>query len=404
MKKEDLFQILGETDENLLEENITDKKFISGWVIAAVSIAACIAVSAGLIYLVPKPAETLRNPSESVQTALQSESFVTTSVQTVTETTVISTAMILETEIFTETTEIQTDETMTAVSIATIPETTILTETQTTVRSGNDMAVNLPYMTTEGETAPIPEVLPNLQTARPPQEITVQSSATIPETTTETVSSEIPLIINTDTIPETLSSYQLYISPAARCGEIYPENRLNTILLPDTEIGIDEENGYVSMIRIIDSYSMPLVGVLTKTDSGYECQISGKNFTLERSDESTLIFDGEILKLCTETVQPFADIQTEQIQTVSIYYTPQNVITCTPEEVSDFMEIFRNIRIYCKSLSHQTGTYEIAVKLQDGTVYTIVPTQSFLLINGTLYHADEASRKALAEFCQFSPA
>ena len=83
MKKEDLFQILGETDESLLDENLTEIRFTSGWITAIVSIAACIAVSAGLIYLIPKPSENLRNPAES---ALQAETSVTTSVQTVTET------------------------------------------------------------------------------------------------------------------------------------------------------------------------------------------------------------------------------------------------------------------------------------------------------------------------------
>jgi len=83
MKKEELFQILGEVDDEFLDENVTEIKHSTSWITAVVSIAACIAVSAGLIYLIPKPSEDLRNPAES---ALQSETSVTTSVQTVTET------------------------------------------------------------------------------------------------------------------------------------------------------------------------------------------------------------------------------------------------------------------------------------------------------------------------------
>jgi len=302
MKKEDLFQVLGEVEESFLDENVTEIKFISGWITAVVSIAACIAVSAGLIYLIPKPAENLRNPAEPVQTVLQAE----TSVQTV----------------------------------------------------------------------------------------------------TETVSGQIPLI-NTEAVPVS-PSYEIYISTLGENAEINrtaPETILDTIPYPEIEISIDEENGHVSMITLIDSNSLPHVGVLTKTESGYACQISGENFTLERIDENTLImheenrpWDNRTLKRCAEAVQPFAEIQTEDVKSVSIYDTPQKTIALSSEAVSEFMDILRNIKIYCKSLAHETGTCGMTViRLQDDIVYKISPTQSFLLIDGMVYHADEASRKALAE-------
>jgi len=246
---------------------------------------------------------------------------------------------------------------------------------------------------------------------QPQEEIKVASS----ETTVTTVAETIPEFSDSqDTVFSETASCQVYISRMENYAEVNknaPENLFDSIPFPELEIAVNAEDGYVSMLTVFDSNSLPRVGVLTRTDSDftYLCQINGLEFTLEHPDAETLIFhcenhplDGRTLTLCRDAVQPFADLSDDDIQEAVIWtaFEENQAHGFIGRKISDFADILRNMKLYYKTLAHESGDYYFTVTLKDGTSYEIQPTQSFLAVNGGLYYADEATRQALAEFYQ----
>ena len=312
MKKEELFQALHEVDEAFLDENVTEIKHSTGWVTAVFSIAACAALTAGLIYFVPKPARNTESlPAEEIK-VMHSETTVTT-----------------------------VAETVTAVSADWNDNTSVNEEYQLYVNYNES-------------------------------DIMTKEDLKRPKTVKEI---------------------------------------LENISMPYIEICIDEKNGYISMLTAEDSDGLPKTGILTRTETGYDCQINDEQFFLQdisgyglifRSDkpidDESITYDGRLLEPKNNADYLFQKIKTEEIASVSIYDTPQETISLNSEAVSEFIEIFRNIGFYSKSLSHKRGDYEIIIRLQDNTVYKLAPSQSFLLIDGTPCYVDEASLKSLAEF------
>ncbi|MBR1555653.1 MAG: hypothetical protein IJ644_09735 [Oscillospiraceae bacterium] len=308
MKKEDLFKAIGDVDDAFLDENVTEIKHDTRWITAVLSIAACAALTAGLIHFVPKPA---RQPQEEIKVA-SSETTVTTVAETVTD---VSADW--------------TDETI----------------------ASEDYRIYVNYKESD--------IITKEDLKRP------------------------------KTIKEIMAKTSV----------------------PYIEICIDEKNGYISMLTAEDSNSLPKVGVLTRTETGYDCQINGEQFFLQdisgfelifRSDKSIyegITYEGRLLEPRNNADHLFQKIKDEEAESVSID-TPNGSVILGSEAVSEFMEIFRNIGTYCKSLAHQSGEYQFTVTLKDGTVYEIEPTQSFLKIDGMVYHAEEATRQALAEFYQ----
>ena len=246
---------------------------------------------------------------------------------------------------------------------------------------------------------------------QPQEEIKVASS----ETTVTTVAETIPEFSDRqDTIFSETASCQVYISRMENYAEVNknaPENLFDSIPFPELEIAVNAEDGYVSMLTVFDSNSLPRVGVLTRTDSDftYLCQINGLEFTLEHPDAETLIFhcenhplDGRTLTLCRNVIQPFAEISDDDIQEAVVWtaFEENQAHGFIGQKLSDFSDILRNMKLYYKTLAHESGDYYFTVTLKDGTTYEIQPTQSFLAINGGLYYADDATRQALAEFYQ----
>lgn len=188
MKKEDLFEAFGDVDDAFLDENVTEIKYSAGWITALVSIAACIALTAGLIHSIPKPpasdkeniflpvsetqtsvttqteiftkSETNSTFTETVQIiqALETETFTTESTFTTTTTETFTTESTFETTTTesssTEstfeatTTESSTTETAfetTTTETSTIETTTTMTTTETTTESTTTTTTENPY-------------------------------------------------------------------------------------------------------------------------------------------------------------------------------------------------------------------------------------------------------------------
>ena len=183
MKKEDLFEAFGDVDDAFLDENVTEIKYSAGWITALVSIAACIALTAGLIHSIPKPpasdkeniflpvsetqtsvttqteiftkSETNSTFTETVQIiqALETETFTTESTftTTTTETTTESTFETTTTETsttestFETTTTTESSTTETTFETTTIETTTTMTTTETTTESTTTTTTENPY-------------------------------------------------------------------------------------------------------------------------------------------------------------------------------------------------------------------------------------------------------------------
>ncbi len=64
MKHEDLFRAIGETDEDLLDENVIPARRRNIFPIV-VSIAACIAVVVGTVWIMPQKIPTAKNPEDT---------------------------------------------------------------------------------------------------------------------------------------------------------------------------------------------------------------------------------------------------------------------------------------------------------------------------------------------------
>lgn len=129
MKKEDLFEAFGDVDDAFLDENVTEIKYSAGWITALVSIAACIALTAGLIHSIPKPPasdkENIFLPVSETQTSVttQTEIFTKSEINsTFTETVQIIQA--LETETFTTESTFTTTTTETFTTESTFETTT----------------------------------------------------------------------------------------------------------------------------------------------------------------------------------------------------------------------------------------------------------------------------------------
>ena len=321
MKKEELFQAMAEIDDSFLDENVTEIKH-SPWISVVIGAAACVAVTVGVLYALPKP---------------------------------------------------MTDE----ISM---------------------------------------------------EKITVQNTET---TQTETVTEAVPLADKP--IETEIPDYRLYIAIPTD----FPEGRsvYDTYCLEDNEenwpifaeIEIDEALGHVSLMTAYDSNSLPHVGNLVKTDTGYDCQINGTEFMLEyyeapleclaeplEESEMPLIFraenhplDGMIFTSQITPYQPFADIQPEDIQTVfsqdstettEISYGEIETWPLHENEIPDSVsEILRNVKIYAKTLCHEKENYLLQIEFKDGTVHRIEPTTSYLVIDGYRYHTDTETLKKLSE-------
>ena len=135
MKKEDLFQALGEIDDAFLDENVTEIKYSTGWITALVSIAACIAFTAGLIHSIPKPPasdkENIFLPVSETQTSVTTQTEIFTKSETnSTFTETVQIIQALETETFTTESTFTTPTTETFTTESTFETTT--TETSTT--------------------------------------------------------------------------------------------------------------------------------------------------------------------------------------------------------------------------------------------------------------------------------
>ncbi|GEM_PF-3327242 len=285
MKKEDLFQALGEVDDAFLDENVTEIRHSTGWVTAFFSIAACAALTVGLIHFVPKP---VRNPETPVS----------------------------------------------------------FSEIQTTTAVVHE----------------IPEV----------------SEETAPEEIPDFVSSRLYLSVDAKNYdPEKV--YSLEYDEAENLWE-----DKNWIFMH--EMQIDEKNGYVSLQSAYSSTSFPAVGVLEKTESGYQCQISGMNFTLERLDDFALLchceenhlLDGEIFSSQIALCHPFAEISTGNPELDEVLH---QLIICAP------------------TLCHEEINFEcILAATINSREQHIGTTDAFLMINDRLYHTDENSRSLLANW------
>ena len=201
MKKEELFQALHEVDEAFLDENVTEIKHSTGWVTAVFSIAACAALTAGLIYFVPKPARNTESlPAEEIK-VMHSETTVTTVAETVTAVSADwndNTSVNEEYQLYDNSPEIITETTVTSIPV--LKTTTVMenthknSESETSAlvveTSGNLAPTHLPYITTENETQPSPSVLPNIQDNEPRQ-IETHYFETKPETTVKTTTTVV---------------------------------------------------------------------------------------------------------------------------------------------------------------------------------------------------------------------
>ncbi len=253
MKKEELFQALHEVDEAFLDENVTEIKHSTGWVTAVFSIAACAALTAGLIYFVPKPARNTESlPAEEIK-VMHSETTVTTVAETVTAVSADwndNTSVNEEYQLYDNSPEIITETTVTSIPV--LKTTTVMenthknSESETSAlvveTSGNLAPTHLPYITTENETQPSPSVLPNIQDNEPRQ-IETHYFETKPETTVKTTTTvtttELPKetepVTETPEIPEYIQNI-MYESDADG-GTVFAREE-------DEHIEIAVENGY----------------------------------------------------------------------------------------------------------------------------------------------------------------
>ena len=135
MKKEDLFEAFGDVDDAFLDENVTEIKYSAGWITALVSIAACIALTAGLIHSIPKPPasdkENIFLPVSETQTSVTTQTEIFTKSETnSTFTETVQIIQALETETFTTESTFETTTTESSSTESTFETTT--TESSTT--------------------------------------------------------------------------------------------------------------------------------------------------------------------------------------------------------------------------------------------------------------------------------
>ena len=135
MKKEDLFEAFGDVDDAFLDENVTEIKYSAGWITALVSIAACIALTAGLIHSIPKPPasdkENIFLPVSETQTSVTTQTEIFTKSETnSTFTETVQIIQALETETFTTESTFETTTTESSSTESTFEATT--TESSTT--------------------------------------------------------------------------------------------------------------------------------------------------------------------------------------------------------------------------------------------------------------------------------
>lgn len=162
MKKEDLFQALGEIDDAFLEENVTEIKYSTGWITALVSIAACIALTAGLIHFIPKPPdsqdEDIFLPISETQTSVTTTTEIFTKSETnSTFTETVQIIQVLETETFTtestfETTTTETSTTESTFETATTESSTMESTFEATTTESSTTETTFETTTTETST------------------------------------------------------------------------------------------------------------------------------------------------------------------------------------------------------------------------------------------------------------
>jgi len=319
MKKEDLFEAMNDIDDSLLDENVTEIRH-SPWVSVVMGAVACVAVSVGVIYALPKPRIDVQ--------------------------------------------EITIMESMT--------ETLPVSETVTEVR---------PLADVQQEEEP---------------------------------ASDDCLYIS---VPGGYSVYDTY----------YLKDDENDWPI-FAEIEIDETLGHISLITAYDSNSLPKVGNLVRTETGYECQINGIDFTLEyyespveclaeplEKSEMPLMFhaenhplDGTIFDNQIQPCQYFEEIQAEEIQNPvfwRIYDTGESgmkfdILEQYQADISErFVNLLRNTELLTPTLCHDVPESYVSFNL-NGEEYQIAVTANYFIMNNRLYHATPETLKAWNLFCQ----